>query len=216
MANSEGTKNEMITEGGEVGFVSRLVHESMELRERVHLYSSLLGRKRSLRVILRLLRELDVPSVGSTVLYQGKTCRWCVCWSFDKAFHTVFEADPLRFKVFGRKKFASRKHEIEFNVNEEEEEIWNRVDEFCKGCQGIKMEADGELQVCGFIYHFPLSSHKDEIPPTEESLRFSVSVDETEPGKCVVCFHILVGVYILSIIGREQETVLQSCRTLTE
>ena len=187
----------MITEGGEVGFVSRLVQESMELRDMVHLYSSLLGRKRSLRVILRLLRELNVPSVGSTVLYQGKTCRWCVCWSFDPAYHTAFEADPVRFKVFGRKKYASQRHEVEFSASEEEEEIWNRIDEFCKGCQGIQRETSDEIQVSGFVYHFPLLPHQEENPLTEESVRFSISVDEVEPEKCVVSFHILVGAAIL-------------------
>ena len=203
MANCEGTRSEMITEGGEVGFVSRLVHESLELRDRVHLFSSLLGRKRSLRIILRLLRELNVPSVGSTVLYQGKTSRWCVCWSFDPAYHKAFEADPVHYKVFGRKKLANQRHEVEFQISEEEEEVWRRIDEFCNGCQGVQREGSNEIQVSGFVYHFPLLPHQEENPQADDSIRFTISVDEIEPEKCVVCLHILVR--IVQRINRRKE-----------
>ena len=201
-----------------MAFVSRMIEESLVLRENIHLYTSLLGRKRSLRAVLRKLRELKIPSVGSTVLYQGKTCRWCVCWSFDPRFQEAFDANPLRYKVFGRKKLLQQRHEVVFEVDggEEEEEIWRRIDDFCQACEGVEMkeeekeEENAILYVHQFIYHFPdgieIDSHikntaleKNALQKMEKSeeVTFSVNVEEEEEGnkcKCIVSLHILVGV----------------------
>ena len=57
-ARCEATLSEQFTDGGEVGFVLRLVADSVLLRERVLWYTSLVGRKRSLRPILASLREV--------------------------------------------------------------------------------------------------------------------------------------------------------------
>ena len=126
--------NELVCEGGEVAFISRLIQESCELREKVHLYSSLVGRKRSLRVLLRELRQRGVESVGTGVLYQGKTCRWVLCWSFDPAFGTEMSKCPLKYKVLGRKKLEKQRRDVEFEVDLNEDEVWSRVDAFCTAC----------------------------------------------------------------------------------
>ena len=110
------TDGELATEGGEVAFVQRMISESQRLQTQVRVYTSLLGRKRSLRVVLRLLREAKVPSVGSTVLFQGRTCRWCVCWSFDARLQEHFDLHPEKYKVFGRKKIAAQRHEVEWRA----------------------------------------------------------------------------------------------------
>nr|KAJ3416281.1 hypothetical protein HK105_001277 [Polyrhizophydium stewartii] len=77
-----GTSGEMITDGGEVAFVSRMVHESLVLRGRVRWYSSLLGFRSSARAIETLLRIEGVPVVRCDAFRQGPTTRWVVAWSF--------------------------------------------------------------------------------------------------------------------------------------
>eukprot|EP00965_Chrysotila_dentata_P152149 5027770-Pleurochrysis_carterae.AAC.1 len=62
---------EQFTRGGEVGFVRRLIADSLVLRARVTWYTSLLGKKASLRPLKRLLRESGVPYVCSTELSQA-------------------------------------------------------------------------------------------------------------------------------------------------
>ena len=42
----------------------------------------MLGRKRSLRVLLAQLRRFGVHNVRSTALVQGQTRRWALAWSF--------------------------------------------------------------------------------------------------------------------------------------
>lgn len=181
-----------------------MIEESLVLRDSIHLYTSLLGRKRSLRTILKKLRELVIPSVGSTVLYQGKTCRWCVCWSFDERFQTAFDEHPWKYKVFGRKKLAQQRYDVGFHIAvEEEKEVWKRAEAFCHACEGIEMtrEEDGKgiYRVHQFVYHFPDGSteQREEMNNDKgnEEVSFSMEVEEEEGEEegCMVCFHILVG-----------------------
>jgi 23S rRNA (adenine1618-N6)-methyltransferase len=78
-----GSTNEMICSGGDVGFVSRILEESLVLRERVQWYSSMLGRLASLQQLVAKLREHGVTNFAVTNLKAGhKTRRWAVAWSF--------------------------------------------------------------------------------------------------------------------------------------
>jgi len=79
-----GSTNEMICEGGDVGFVSRILTESLVLRERVQWYSSMLGRLASAQQLVAKLREHSITNFAVTNLKAGhKTRRWAVAWSFS-------------------------------------------------------------------------------------------------------------------------------------
>ncbi|KAK0407302.1 hypothetical protein QR680_019126 [Steinernema hermaphroditum] len=70
--------NELATEGGEVAFVLRMIEESMELRTRIRLFTSMVGIKASVQKIERVLKTIgDVRYVVST-LDQGRTQRFDV------------------------------------------------------------------------------------------------------------------------------------------
>ena len=107
--------------GGEIAFITRLIEESCSLTTRVALYSSLVGKK-------------GVPSMGTGVLYQGRTCRWVLCWSFDPAFGTEMSKSPQSYKVLGHKKRA----DLAFHVSVSCEEAWARIRAFCRAC-GVSM-----------------------------------------------------------------------------
>ncbi|KAM0724262.1 hypothetical protein Q7P37_000144 [Cladosporium fusiforme] len=78
-----GSTNEMICEGGDAGFVSRILDESLRLRHRVRWYSSMLGRLASVQVLVAKLREHGIGNFAVTNLKAGrKTRRWAVAWSF--------------------------------------------------------------------------------------------------------------------------------------
>ncbi|KAI0131807.1 hypothetical protein BJ170DRAFT_611427 [Xylariales sp. AK1849] len=78
-----GAPNEMICDGGEVGFFQRIFHESLLLKGRVQWYTTMLGKRSSLEVIIKLLHEHGVDNYAVTVFVQGnKTRRWAVGWSF--------------------------------------------------------------------------------------------------------------------------------------
>ncbi|RLN60723.1 hypothetical protein BBP00_00005833 [Phytophthora kernoviae] len=108
-ASCMGSANEMVFPGGEIAFIGSMIDESMELQDRVLWFTSMIGRKSSLRKLLALLREKQVPNTRTTEFFQGRTKRWGIAWTFSP--NVV--ADPSA-KVLGKRKEAHRRQEISF------------------------------------------------------------------------------------------------------
>ena len=78
-----GAEIEMVTPGGEVAFVHRMIAESIELKEQVQWYTSMLGKHSSVATIIERLRQVGVHNWAVTEFVQGtKTRRWAVAWSW--------------------------------------------------------------------------------------------------------------------------------------
>lgn len=78
-----GAPHEMVCEGGEVGFIQRLLDESLVLRERVQWYTAMVGKQSSLGVVVERLRAQGIDNYAVAQFVQGhKTRRWAVGWSF--------------------------------------------------------------------------------------------------------------------------------------
>jgi 23S rRNA (adenine1618-N6)-methyltransferase len=78
-----GAPVEMVTNGGELGFLGRILEESLVLRERIQWYTAMVGFRFSLGAFLETLRERGVENYAVTEFVQGKqTRRWAVAWSF--------------------------------------------------------------------------------------------------------------------------------------
>ncbi|KAK8105036.1 hypothetical protein PG999_008395 [Apiospora kogelbergensis] len=70
-------------EGGEVGFIQRLLDESLALRERVQWYTAMVGKQSSLGTVVDRLRAAGIDNYAVAQFVQGrKTRRWAVGWSF--------------------------------------------------------------------------------------------------------------------------------------
>ncbi|KAI1474337.1 hypothetical protein F4774DRAFT_414967 [Daldinia eschscholtzii] len=78
-----GAPIEMVCAGGEIGFVQRMIDESLVLRERVQWYTCMLGKQSSLEVLVNILKNHGVANYAVTAFVQGnKTRRWAIGWSF--------------------------------------------------------------------------------------------------------------------------------------
>ena len=78
-----GAQVEMVTEGGEVAFVGRILEESLRLRNRVQWYTSMVGFMTSVTSLLKKIQEAGIDNFAVTEFVQGnKTKRWAVAWSF--------------------------------------------------------------------------------------------------------------------------------------
>jgi len=82
---------ELATEGGEEQFISRMIEESFECRSQFKIFTTLIGRKKSIQTIKAQLESLDANlkekekvkvRIHETTFYQGKTIRWGVAWEF--------------------------------------------------------------------------------------------------------------------------------------
>ncbi|CAH0025441.1 unnamed protein product [Clonostachys rhizophaga] len=79
-----GSETEMVTTGGEVAFVGRILDESLELRERVQWYTCMVGFLSSATKLVERLKKEGIDNYAVTELVQGsKTRRWAVGWSFQ-------------------------------------------------------------------------------------------------------------------------------------
>ncbi|KAJ5833330.1 hypothetical protein N7474_001641 [Penicillium riverlandense] len=79
-----GAEVEMVTHGGEVAFVTRMLEESLRLRDRVRWYTSMLGKLSSVSVIVEKLMKHNNQNYAVTEFVQGsKTKRWAVAWSWS-------------------------------------------------------------------------------------------------------------------------------------
>uniref|UniRef100_A0A8C9E8R9 U6 small nuclear RNA (adenine-(43)-N(6))-methyltransferase n=1 Tax=Phocoena sinus TaxID=42100 RepID=A0A8C9E8R9_PHOSS len=77
-----GGITEIMAEGGELEFVKRIIHDSLQLQKRLRWYSCMLGKKCSLAPLKEELRIQGVPKVTYTEFCQGRTMRWALAWSF--------------------------------------------------------------------------------------------------------------------------------------
>jgi 23S rRNA (adenine1618-N6)-methyltransferase len=79
-----GANIEMVCEGGDLGFVMRMVEESKALQHRVRWFSCMLGKWSSAEAIATRLKELGVDNlaVRSLMGFRRKTQRWAVAWSY--------------------------------------------------------------------------------------------------------------------------------------
>ncbi|KAK2756811.1 hypothetical protein FQN54_005257 [Arachnomyces sp. PD_36] len=79
-----GAEVEMVTHGGEVAFVSRIIAESLRLQDAVQWYSSMFGKASSVTIIVEKLMEAGNTNWAVTEFIQGnKTRRWAVAWSWE-------------------------------------------------------------------------------------------------------------------------------------
>ncbi|OQE25960.1 hypothetical protein PENFLA_c007G04548 [Penicillium flavigenum] len=78
-----GAEVEMVTSGGEIAFVKRMIDESLQLRDRVQWYTSMLGKLSSLNALVETLIKHGITNFAVTEFEQGsKTKRWAVAWSW--------------------------------------------------------------------------------------------------------------------------------------
>lgn len=78
-----GAPVEMVCEGGEVAFVSRILEESLFLKERVQWYTAMFGMVTSLEAMVDKLKERAIDNYAVTEFVQGnKTRRWALAWTF--------------------------------------------------------------------------------------------------------------------------------------
>ncbi|KAI9756542.1 MAG: hypothetical protein M4579_003801 [Chaenotheca gracillima] len=101
-----GAEVEMVTPGGEVAFVKRMIEESQTLKERVEWYTSMLGKYGSVSAIIPYLKERNVTNYAVTEFVHGtKTRRWALGWSWGDmrpsvVFHALPHSSCLRSDLF--------------------------------------------------------------------------------------------------------------------
>ncbi|XP_015110318.1 U6 small nuclear RNA (adenine-(43)-N(6))-methyltransferase [Diachasma alloeum] len=77
-----GSEGELVTEGGERSFVLKMIDESLEIKEKIKIYTTMIGHKSSLGFFKRKFRERGIENFTWTEFCQGHTKRWGIAWGF--------------------------------------------------------------------------------------------------------------------------------------
>jgi 23S rRNA A1618 N6-methylase RlmF len=90
---------EMVTDGGEERFISHMINESIHYRHRIVWFTTLIGIKKHVEVIVKKLKSLSLTTpvcdIRRHTFKQGRTSRWGVAWSF---FSNIVKDELLEIK----------------------------------------------------------------------------------------------------------------------
>lgn len=78
-----GTEDELIFDGGEYEFIKNIILESCQLKERIQIYTTMIGHKYNVMKIINVLKENQITNFIETEFCQGHTTRWGVAWTFS-------------------------------------------------------------------------------------------------------------------------------------
>jgi hypothetical protein len=79
-----GNDVEMKTIGGEIGFITAMIADSLILQESILWYTAMVGKKSSIGILKKILQKEGIPKeqIFTTVFAQGVTYRWGLAWTF--------------------------------------------------------------------------------------------------------------------------------------
>lgn len=82
-----GRPHEIAVHGGEVEFVSQMIQESLDLQDKVKMFTSLIGHKKNVSILKTKVESYsEIKAVSVTELCQGRTMRWVLAWTFQDGF----------------------------------------------------------------------------------------------------------------------------------
>uniref|UniRef100_A0A182J5W2 U6 small nuclear RNA (adenine-(43)-N(6))-methyltransferase n=1 Tax=Anopheles atroparvus TaxID=41427 RepID=A0A182J5W2_ANOAO len=129
---STGSVEELCTEGGEVKFIRQIIQESLQLKDRIAVYTTMIGHKSSYNEILREFNHVSIRNITANRFCQGNTTRWAVAWSFDDRIQLNRLATHLELedecRAPGKKKLL--KKPIEWKISTEQE--GHKVSSLCQ------------------------------------------------------------------------------------
>lgn len=79
-----GTGTELVTSGGEIAFVKRMICNSRSFSDRIKVFTTMLGHKSSLAPIQNALSAEQICNFCTTEFCQGHTMRWAIAWTFRR------------------------------------------------------------------------------------------------------------------------------------
>jgi len=95
LRNFGGQASELWCEGGEAGFIRRMIRESADLRDQVRWFTALVSSSASLPAVHRALRQAEALDIRTVAMAQGQKQSRFVAWTFlDAATRRAFRATP--------------------------------------------------------------------------------------------------------------------------
>ncbi|KAJ3111309.1 hypothetical protein HK100_002735 [Physocladia obscura] len=76
----------MLTEGGELAFLTQMLNESFALKQNIQWFTSLVGRREDFSKFLYKLKTAQTENLDMEIetaeFVNGKTVRWGIAWAY--------------------------------------------------------------------------------------------------------------------------------------
>lgn len=92
--NFEAKEVEIVCQGGELEFISKMIREAIDLNRHSILYCAYIGRKETVKALMEAFRSNSNLVIFSETLYQGTTARWLLGWRL-RAVHIDIYSSKL-------------------------------------------------------------------------------------------------------------------------
>ncbi|KAL3349503.1 hypothetical protein AABB24_022563 [Solanum stoloniferum] len=190
-----GTVQEMVCPGGESAFITRIIEDSVQLRQSFRWYTSMVGRKTNLKVLISKIWEVGATIVKTTEFVQGQTCRWGLAWSFLPASKKIVpshvaEKNNLSFMLEGL-----QRHQSAFDVLQSVESYFRNMGASSKlDSASFKVDVTLSAEQCNSILKTQTQNGTDQDIlisancPSDKlnDMRLCVSVFQQIPGTLLV------------------------------
>ena len=80
--NFGGKNNELWCKGGEIAFITNMIKESLEFKNNVFWFTTLVSKKENLPIIYEALKDLKVSEIKTIDMSQGQKITRVVAWTF--------------------------------------------------------------------------------------------------------------------------------------
>ncbi|KAF9425324.1 hypothetical protein BGZ94_007654 [Podila epigama] len=127
-----GSENEMMTDGGEVQFLQNMIDESLLLRDRIRWYTSMFGKRSSLKQTVVYLKSQKITNYITTTFHQGHTNRWAIAWSFGEERPTWESTRNISVKMA---KLSAPTTVLSFDVSADSEAVLKTVESLLNSLQ---------------------------------------------------------------------------------
>ena len=80
--NFGGKNNELWCKGGEIAFITNMIKESLEFKNNVFWFTTLVSKKENLSLIYKKLEDIKVSEIKTIDMSQGQKITRVIAWSF--------------------------------------------------------------------------------------------------------------------------------------
>ncbi|KAI5059362.1 hypothetical protein GOP47_0025681 [Adiantum capillus-veneris] len=183
-----GTSAEMVYPGGEEGFISKMIEDSMQLKEQIHWFTTMVGRKVNLKILTSKLREKKVRMLRTTEFVQGRTCRWGLAWTYNAPPERLLQQQARPF-ISNNASFMIEGLPRQCKAYDVLQELASNLRDFGATCEvdAVSFMLKGMLQDNMEKQRIDVQ-HQEASPPSREidAGRFTLTVFEQAPGALLI------------------------------
>ncbi|GFP89027.1 methyltransferase-like protein 16 [Phtheirospermum japonicum] len=182
-----GTPAEMVCIGGEHAFITRIIEDSVKLKHTFRWYTSMVGRKFNLNILVTELWNVGATVVKTTEFVQGRTSRWGLAWSFLPASRKTIPSQKIEKNNLSFMMEGLRRQHSAFHILQSVQSYFTDGGVSCKlDAASFHVDVTATKEQIDAILKSETHSSSDQHGQPDTTLRFRISIFQQNPGALLV------------------------------